>query len=217
MNKNPANTINENPILTANNICKSFGKNEVLKGINLQLYPGKLYGIVGENGSGKTTIMNILAGFWKADKGIVNISGKVGFCPQEPYLFSNLTVTENIDLYASAYGLNKRDNEKKYIDHKKKLLDTFNFLGYEKKICSKLSGGTRQKLNLIIALLHDPELLFLDEPYSALDWETYLRFWDYSGQIRNLGKTILMVSHLIYDKSKMDKIWTLHNGQLICD
>lgn len=217
MNNNPANRINENPILTANNICKSFGKNVVLKGINLQLYPGKLYGIVGENGSGKTTIMNIFAGFWKADKGFVNISGKVGFCPQEPYLFSNLTVTENIDLFASAYGLNKKDNQKKYIDHKKELLDNFNFFGHEKRICSKLSGGTRQKLNLIIALLHDPELLFLDEPYSSLDWETYLRFWDYSGQLRNQGKTILIVSHLIYDKSKMDKIWNLQNGQLLCD
>jgi ABC-type multidrug transport system ATPase subunit len=176
-----------------------------------------LYGIVGENGSGKTTILNIFAGFWKADRGYVEITGKAGFCPQEPYLFSNLTVNENIEFFATAYGVNKKHQKKRYLDHKKKLLETFNFFGYDKKLCSKLSGGTRQKLNLIISLLHDPQLLFLDEPYSALDWDTYLRFWEYSGELRNQGKTILIVSHLIYDRNLMDKIWTLQNGQLICD
>lgn len=217
MNIDPVNITKEDPILTANNIYKSFGKNSVLRGIRMELSHGKLYGITGENGSGKTTILNILAGFWKADKGNLKIICKVGFCPQEPYLFSNLSVEENINLYSYAYGLYEKGSQKDYAGHKRMLFEAFNFSGNEKKICSKLSEGTRQKLNLIISLLHDPDLLLLDEPYSALDWDTYLRFWEYSKNLKELGKTILIVSHLIYDKSKMDKIWKLNNGVLVCE
>jgi ABC-2 type transport system ATP-binding protein len=207
----------EGPILVADNIHKSFGKNAVLKGISLELIPGKLYGITGENGSGKTTIINILAGFWKASKGRVSIKCKVGFCPQEPHLFSNLTAEENIRLFKLAYGLN---NKNKYInqqEYEMTLLSAFNLSGYEKITCSKLSEGTRQKLNLVISLLHDPDLLLLDEPYSSFDWDTYLRFWDYTEKLKERRRTILIVSHLLYDKNKMDMIWLLKNGLLECE
>ncbi|HBC77674.1 MAG TPA: ABC transporter [Bacteroidales bacterium] len=207
--------IKDTPILTANSICKSFGGKAVLKGINIELFRGKFYGLVGENGSGKTTMLNILAGFWKANTGTVEINCRTGFCPQEPYLFSNLTVAENITLFSLAYGLNRKEYLQKYEEHRKILLETFNLKGYEKSICSKLSEGTRQKLNLVISLLHDPDLLLLDEPYSSLDWDTYLRFWDYSGKLKQKGKTLLIVSHFIYDKSRMDKIWELSNGDLL--
>jgi ABC-type multidrug transport system ATPase subunit len=217
MNTDSFNITKEDPILAAHNIYKSFGKNSVLRGINMELFHGELYGITGENGSGKTTILNVLAGFWKADKGDLKIICKAGFCPQEPYLFSNLSVEENINLYSYAYGLNEKRNRKDFTEHKRMLFETFNFSGNEKRICSKLSEGTRQKLNLIISLLHDPDLVLLDEPYSALDWDTYLRFWEYSKNLKEQGKTILIVSHLIYDKSKMDKIWNLNNGVLVCE
>jgi len=207
--------ITDIPILTAKNIFKSFGRNAVLKGIDLELFRGKFYGLVGENGSGKTTMLNILAGFWKANKGSVEIKCRTGFCPQEPYLFSNLTVGENINLFSLAYGLNEKEHRQEYEKHKKNLFETFNLAGCEKIICSKLSEGTRQKLNLVISLLHDPDLLLLDEPYSSLDWDTYLRFWDYSGRLKEQGKTLVIVSHLIYDKSRMDKIWELRNGNLV--
>jgi len=207
--------ITDIPILTASNICKSFGRNVVLKGINMELFRGKFYGLVGENGSGKTTMLNILSGFWKADAGSVEIKCRTGFCPQEQYLFSNLTVAENINLFSLAYGLNDKEHLQKYLEHKKILLETFNLAGCEKSICSKLSEGTRQKLNLVISLLHDPDLLLLDEPYSSLDWDTYSRFWDYSGWLKQQGKTLLIVSHFIYDKTRMDKIWELSSGNLV--
>ena len=207
----------EDPVLTAHNISKSFGKKKVLRSIDLDLYGGKFYGIVGENGSGKTTLLNVLAGFWKANNGNVKINCKTGFCPQEPYLFSNLTVGENINLFSLAYGLQKKAYRKDYEEHRRELFETFNLSGYENHLCSKLSEGTRQKLNLIISLLHDPDLLLLDEPYSALDWDTYLRFWDYSGRLKDKGKALLIVSHLIYDKTKMDMIWELKNGVLVCE
>jgi ABC-2 type transport system ATP-binding protein len=205
----------ENPVLSAQNVYKSFGRNSVLKGVDLELSRGKLYGIVGENGSGKTTILNILAGFSKASKGVVRINGKTGFCPQASYIYLNLTVTENINLFSLAYGLNKKANRKYFDEYKKTLITTFNLSGYEHILCSKLSEGTRQKLNIIISLLNDPDLLLLDEPYSSLDWDTYLRFWEYSGNLIDNGKTILIVSHLIYDKSKICRIWELKNGILV--
>jgi ABC-2 type transport system ATP-binding protein len=217
LNFDPLLPADELPVLTARNVCKQFGKKEVLRGINLDLYRGKLYGIVGENGSGKSTLLNILAGFLKASEGNTQIRGKVGFCPQEPFLFSNLKVSENINWFSYAYGLKKNKNSNYYDEHKKLLFDTFDFSESEKELCSNLSTGTRQKLNLIVSLLNDPDLLLLDEPYSALDWETYIRFWEFSHRLKELGKTILIVSHLIYDKSKMDYIWKLKNGILECN
>jgi ABC-2 type transport system ATP-binding protein len=214
MSTDPINIMTKDLILTAHNIYKSFGRNSVLKGINMELSAGRLYGITGENGSGKTTILNILAGFWRPDKGDLKINCRAGFCPQEPYLFSNLSAEENINLYSHAYGLNRKGDQKPASGLKAKLFETFNFSGNEKKICSRLSEGTKQKLNLIISLLHDPDLLLLDEPYSALDWDTYLRFWEYAKDLKQQGKSVLIVSHLIYDKDKMDKIWKLHNGVL---
>jgi ABC-2 type transport system ATP-binding protein len=202
------------PLMTAHNICKSFGRNSVLRGINIELSPGRLYGITGENGSGKTTILNILAGFLRPDKGDLNLNCRAGFCPQEPYLFSNLSAEENINLFSHAYGLNRMGDQDSFTAQKAKLYETFNFSGNEKKICSKLSEGTRQKLNIIISLLHNPDLLLLDEPYSALDWDTYLRFWEYAKDLKEQGKSVLIVSHLIYDKERMDKIWKLNKGVL---
>jgi ABC-2 type transport system ATP-binding protein len=207
--------LSEESILKADKVNKSFGKKQVLSGISLELFKGKCYGLVGENGSGKTTLLNILAGFWKADKGSVKISCTVGYCPQEPYLFSNLTVEENINLFSLAYDLKKRGDSRYYEEHKESLFETFNLSGSEKIFCSSLSEGTRQKLNLIISLLPDPDLLLLDEPYSSFDWDTYLRFWDYSGQLKDRNKTVLIVSHLIFDKNPIDKIWELKNGILV--
>ncbi len=208
---------NYKPILNAQGIRKSFGKKNVLKGIDLELFSGKSYGIVGENGTGKTTLLNILAGFWKQSNGIIRINCTTGFCPQEPYLFSNLTVNENLKLFELAYGLDIKSKNVNYPDYKESLIKTFNLTNYGRCLCSKLSEGTRQKLNLVVSLLHDPDLLLLDEPYSSLDWDTYLKFWDYSGSLLQRGKTILIVAHLIYDKSKMDTIWELKDGLLRCN
>lgn len=207
----------QTPILKALNIRKSYGRNRVLKGIDLELFPGKTYGIVGENGTGKTTLLNILAGFWKQDEGTVNISCPMGFCPQSPFLFSNLTVKENLRLFELAYGLDGESGHGEQAKYRESLIQTFKLQDYSKYQCSKLSEGTRQKLNLVISLLHDPDLLLLDEPYSSFDWDTYLRFRDFSESLIQRGKTILIIAHFIYDKSKIDTIWELKDGLLTCN
>lgn len=94
------------------------------------------------------------------------------------------------------------------------MLERLHFETDRKKLVSLLSGGTCQKLNLALALLHDPEVLVLDEPYAGFDWTTYQRFWELTHELREAGKTILVVSHLIYDRSQFDRILELREGRL---
>jgi len=204
-------------ILTAHQISKSFGRKIVLKKIDLSIQQGRIYGITGENGSGKTTLIKILAGFMKPDTGFIEIKGKLGFCPQEPLVFNNLTVEENINFFCRAYGIpsiKKENIESGYICE---ILNHLGFSEYFGYVANKLSGGTLQKLNLTLSLMHDPDILLLDEPYSAFDWETYLKFWDYALKLKQKGKTILIVSHLLYDRQKIDEIWKIEKGQLVCE
>ena len=81
-------------------------------------------------------------------------------------------------------------------------------------VCDTLSGGTRQKLNLTLALMHDPQVLLLDEPYQGFDWEMYLRFWEVAGSLRDRGRSVLVVSHLAYDTERLDAVYRLHGGVL---
>ncbi len=197
-------------ILNIQNITKSFGKKEVLKGISFNLEKGKLYGIVGENGSGKSTLLKIIIGLLKADKGIININGKIGYCPQKPLLFSQLTITEHIQYFSSAYNLKKIDYEKQF----NYFLKHFNFEKYKYDKVEILSGGTKQKLNLTLALLPDPELLILDEPYNGFDWDTYMKFWDLADRLLNKGCSILIVTHFLNETDRFNCIFNLKNGYL---
>lgn len=197
-------------ILKLENISKSYAKKPILKDVSFQLEEGTLTGIVGENGSGKSTLMRIIAGDISANGGTVRNNGKTGYCPQEAILFPEITVQEHFRYFSAAYDiepevLNERVEE---------LLGHFNYRQYYKTRVSNLSGGTRQKLNLSIALLHEPELLILDEPYNGFDWDTYLKFWDYTKSLKEKGCAILVVSHLINEKKKFDRIYKLENGKL---
>ena len=94
------------------------------------------------------------------------------------------------------------------------MIDYFNFKKYRNERIANLSGGTQQKVNLAIALLHQPELLILDEPYNGFDWDTYLRFWDYTKRLRSEGCAVLIVAHLITEKKRFDKLFNLTEGVL---
>ncbi len=157
-------------ILQAENIVKSFGRKKVLRGLSFGMKAGSLNGIVGENGSGKSTLLKIIVGHWQADQGKVFIEGRLGYCPQEPLVFPQLTVQEHFQYFSSAYSLPKKSS----LLQTELLLEHFNFKQYRSDKVAELSGGTQQKLNLSLALLHQPQLLILDEPYNGFDWETYL-------------------------------------------
>lgn len=197
-------------ILHVKNIAKSFGKKKVLQGVSFQMEVGEVCGVVGENGSGKSTLLKIIVGLWKANHGKVMIKGRMGYCPQKPLLFSQLTVEEHFRYFASAYRLTKEA----WLSQAIHLLQHFNFEKYRTDKVAELSGGTQQKLNLSLALLHQPQLLILDEPYNGFDWETYLRFWEYTEQLQKRGCAILIVTHLLSQKTPFDRIYHLKNGQL---
>ena len=208
--------INGEPLLQAERIAKAFGKHSVLKDVSFEMRHGEIAGIVGENGAGKSTFLKILMGLLAPGAGKVVARGTVGYCPQEAVAFETLTVYENFQYFATAYGLRRNGTAGSWEAAKNDLLDYFNFGRYENRLVSELSGGTKQKLNLSLALLHAPDILILDEPYSGFDWETYLRFWEYTEKLRFESKSILIVSHLVNDRTKFDNLYALKEGRLVC-
>lgn len=197
-------------ILNSEHIAKSFGNNKVLKDISFQLEAGSITGIVGENGSGKSVLMEIIVGLRNADKGSVNRKGRIGYCPQKVLLFPHLTVQEHFNYFSVAYGLSSAQSKKR----SEELLQHLNYKKYQKEKIINLSGGTQQKLNLSIALLHEPDLLILDEPYNGFDWDTYQRFWMFTNQLKKQGCAILIVTHLLSEQERLDRIYELKNGIL---
>lgn len=194
-------------VLKTEGIQKRYRSNHVLRGIDIEVGPGKLVGIVGENGSGKSTLLKILAGELKANEGEVRVNGSIGYCPQQPVVNETLTVMEHLNYFKEAYKL--ADIE--YAEH---LLGELHFRKFLNEKAGNLSGGTRQKLNLTLALMHQPSVLLLDEPYQGFDWETYLHFWDVVDELRRSGKTILVISHLIFEQKKFDHILHLKDGKI---
>jgi ABC-2 type transport system ATP-binding protein len=179
----------------------------VLCGVDLAAGPGQLVAVVGENWPGKSTLLKILAGTLAADAGTVRLTGTLGYCPQEPVLSDNLTVDQHFRYFAAAYrlaSLRRADD----------LADLLGYAQHRREPAGALSGGTRQKLNLTLALLHDPDVLLLDEPYQGLDWETYLRFWDLATDLRARGRAIVIITHLVFEQDRFDLLADLSGGRL---
>lgn len=205
-------------ILSASGVEKSFHRGiwprrrtiSVLRGASLEVRAGELVGLVGENGSGKSTLMQIVVGLLKRDAGEVSRPNRLGYCPQLPMVWEKLTVDEHFELFARAYGLDEEQRERSVGS----LLEELQFAKYRSYRIEELSGGTRQKLNLAISLMHEPELLLLDEPYSGFDWETYLRFWEMSERRRDAGMGILIVSHLLAERERLDRMYELCEGRI---
>ncbi len=181
----------------------------VLRGASLHVDAGELVGLVGENGSGKSTLMQIIVGLMGRDGGTVDRPPRLGYCPQLPLLWDKLTVAEHFELFAQAYGLDPAAARAS----RDALLEELRFGKYLGYRVEALSGGTRQKLNLALALLHQPQLLLLDEPYSGFDWETYLRFWEMAEQRRRDGMGILIVSHMLSERERLTRVYELRQGR----
>jgi ABC-type multidrug transport system ATPase subunit len=181
----------------------------VLTDASLEVGPGEVAALVGGNGSGKSTLMMIIVGALARNAGAVHVEGRIGYCPQYPVLYEKLTVAETFALFRVAYGLDRSTAATR----KAELMDTLAFGQYDGFRVEHLSGGTRQKLNLALALLHDPEVLLLDEPYAGFDYETYLRFWEMSSEIAARGRSILIVSHFVEDRERFDRIYRVADGR----
>ncbi len=195
-------------LLEVHDIWKAFGKLEVLKGVSLNVQTGEVVAVVGENGSGKSTLLKILVGLETRGRGRFSQSGRMGYCPQSLELFEGLTVSENLRYFGAAYGL----SESELRQQGRYYLERFHFEQYVDIVVNKLSGGTKQKLNLTLALLHSPDLLLLDEPYQGFDYETFLDFAALLAEWRVQGKAVLTISHLITGDLGIDRLLELNNG-----
>jgi ABC-2 type transport system ATP-binding protein len=183
----------------------------VLNGVDLAVDPGELVGLVGENGSGKSTLMKIVVGLLGRDAGSISRPERIGYCPQQPLLWSKLTVAEHFRLFGVAYDMETAEADQAAHD----LLKELQFERYANYRVEDVSGGTAQKLNLALSLMHSPQLLLLDEPYSGFDWETYLRFWDSAEVRRRQGMAILIVSHMLTERERLSKVFELKEGRCL--
>ncbi|MFG2557009.1 ABC transporter ATP-binding protein [Streptomyces sp. NPDC048581] len=185
----------------------AYGRREVLRGLDLDLRPGVLAGIVGENGAGKSTLLKVLSGELRPLGGTVRHGGRFGYCPQDVVVNEALTVRQHLEFFRVAHGLSD-------LRHAGQVMEVLRLSEYVDERAGLLSGGTRQKLNLTLALMHDPQVVLLDEPYQGFDWETYQRFWDLAARLRDAGRAVLVVSHLAYDAERLDELWRLQGGVL---
>jgi len=209
----------DSSVLAAHGIAKSYRTGwwprrhtrRVLRGADVELRTGEVVGLVGENGSGKSTLMKILVGALHRDAGTINHTGLIGFCPQEPILYERLTCDEHFDLFGRAYRMNDADIDRSRDD----IYTTLGFAEWRQARVEELSGGTRAKLNLGLALLPDPDLLLLDEPYAGFDWDTYQRFWQLTRDRRESGRSLLIISHFITDAERFDRIYDLVEGRTV--
>ena len=213
-------TVGDGLAIRASGVEKAYGSwlpweptVEVLDDAAIEIERGELVGIVGENGSGKSTLMQILVGALAPDAGTVERGGTVGWCPQDPLLYDRLTVRETMRLFGEAYGLEEAHLEER-VDW---LSDRLDFEQYLDTRIDRLSGGNRQKVNLSVALLHDPDVLLLDEPYTGFDWETYLAFWELTDELAADGTAIAIISHFVEDRDRFDAIFELRDGGLTED
>ncbi len=206
-------------VLMAEGIEKSYRRGmwplshrqPVLRGADLNLGPGEVVGLVGENGSGKSTMMKILVGELAPDVGTITRSGVLGYCPQQPVVYDRLTCDEHIELFARAYRMTHEAER----GSRRDLYAALGFERYASTRADRLSGGTLAKLNLTLALLADPQVLLLDEPYAGFDWDTYLKFWELVSHRRDAGRSVLIISHFVTDEQRFDRIVELRDGRAV--
>jgi ABC-2 type transport system ATP-binding protein len=194
--------------LSVRDVDKSFRRRRVLAGVSFDVRRGDALAVVGENGSGKTTLLRICAGVLPADRGEVARGPRVAYCPQEMGLIEHLTAQEHVQYVGSGLGLERAD-----LGARSNALWTWlRFPDNEAGSVRDLSGGTRQKLNLALALLAGSPLILLDEPYQGFDRGTYENFWDHVATWRRHGAAVVVVTHMLAELDRVTHVLELQAG-----
>ena len=208
-------------IIELKNIAKSFGKQNVLKKINLNVQQGQIVGLIGPSGSGKSTIIKIALGMEVADKGTAEIFeakmpnrkllSKIGYMAQTDALYMTLTGFENLKFYAKMKGI-KSSELQLQIDHVAEVVDLKDALN---KRVEGYSGGMMRRLSLGIALLGNPKLLILDEPTVGIDPALRRKIWRELKRIKNNGQSILITTHVMDEAEQVDEVALILDGNVI--
>lgn len=211
-------------MLKINGLCKRYGDYLAVDGLNLSVEKGELFGFVGPNGAGKTTTLKIIAGLLQANAGEIYVDGldilkdrkslkeKIGYMPDFFGVYDNLKVKEYLHFFGSAYRIHERELQK----ISGELLQMVQLSGKEEAYVDELSRGMKQRLCLARALIHNPDLLILDEPASGLDPRTRYEFKEILKQLCETGKTIVISSHILMELAEMcTSIGIIQNGKIL--
>jgi ABC-2 type transport system ATP-binding protein len=208
------------------NLTRRFGNVTAVDGLDLTVAPGELFGLVGSDGSGKTTTIRMLTGIMDPTSGSARILGRdtvreaeaikedIGYMSQRFGLYPDLTVLENIHFYADIYGLPKKGREER-ID---RLLSFSSLAPFKRRRAANLSGGMKQKLGLACALIHTPRVLLLDEPTNGVDPVSRREFWRILHQLLKEGVTIFVATAYLDEADRCNRVGLIHKGRLLaCD
>ncbi|NVK33378.1 MAG: ABC transporter ATP-binding protein [Rhodobacteraceae bacterium] len=212
-------------VVRTSGLTRKFGKLTAVNDVDLEIHRGTIYGFLGPNGCGKTTAMRMLTGLLIPTSGSVEVLGqelpknaeklkyRTGYMTQTFSLYRDLTVRENLQFVSKIFGLGRRDGKLRIDD----LLDRYQLDDLADQIAGRMSGGQRQRLALACAVLHKPDLLFLDEPTSAVDPESRRDFWEKLFDLSDGGTTIVVSTHFMDEAERCHRIAILEKGHKRAD
>ncbi|HSG41922.1 MAG TPA: ATP-binding cassette domain-containing protein [Anaerolineales bacterium] len=205
-------------------LVKKFDDLTAVNGLNLTINKGEMFGFLGPNGAGKSTTISMLCGLLEPTAGSAHIAGfdigkqpqkakeLIGVCPQEVAVFKFLSGIENLELFGKLHGLTKQALK----DRITELVNQADFADAAKRKTKGYSGGMMRQLNLMIALISDPEIVFLDEPTVGMDARARRRTWEYIGSLKEQGKTVILTTHYIEEAQALsDRVGIIDYGELI--
>ncbi|MED4990417.1 ABC transporter ATP-binding protein [Parageobacillus toebii] len=209
------------PCIRMEHVSKRFGKKTVIEDVSLDVYGGEIFGMLGPSGAGKTTIVKMIAGIDEATHGTIHVLNtkmpnlqvmkRIGFMAQSDALYGELTALENLQFFASIYGL-KGKKQKQRIHE---VMELVNLTDHIKKPVHQYSGGMKRRLSLAISLLHEPEVLLLDEPTVGIDPVLRQAIWEELDRIRQNGTTIVVTTHVMDEAEKCQRLAMIRDGRLI--
>ena len=203
-------------VLTADSLCKRFGSIIAVDNISFEIFRGEIFGFLGPNGAGKTTSIRMMSGLLKPDSGKVTIDCEdkrksTGLCPQHIVIWENLTCLEQMLFMGQMYKMSATEAGKKSLE----LLESLGLYDSKDRLAGKLSGGMQRRLNIGLALIHSPQILFLDEPQAGLDPQSRILVRDYIRSIRE-KTTVVLTTHDMEEADKLsDRICIIDNGKLL--
>jgi ABC-2 type transport system ATP-binding protein len=209
-------TNNSNSIaIQADNLVKSFGSFRAVNGLSLSINKGEIFGFLGPNGAGKTTSIKMLCGLLQPDSGQISIANKskqcIGICPQNIVIWESMTCIEQLVFMGEMYGQSFR----KATNRGMELLEVLGLVSKAKNLAKTLSGGMQRRLNIALALIHEPEILILDEPQAGLDPQSKLLVREYINSIKS-KITIILTTHDMDEAEKLsDRICIIDHGQAL--